>query len=106
MLKGKWFGSIPSGVVVALTMSLLLVLALSLAACSGPTSAVTPAVTDAPAQTAAPTNSSKPSGPVDAKWIDAHVNGDTVSIPESEIENDWNTRFEVPAGDSSVSAMA
>jgi nitrite reductase/ring-hydroxylating ferredoxin subunit len=106
MLKRRWFGSIPSGVVIALTMSLLIVLTLSLAACSGPTSASTPAVTATPAQTAAPTQSSKPSGPVDAKWIDAQMNGDTVSIPESEIENNWNTRFEVQAADGNISAMA
>jgi len=106
MLKRRWFGLIPSGVVIALTMSLLLVLTLSLAACSGPTSASTPAVTATPVQTAAPTHSSKPSGPVDAKWIDAQVNGDTVFIPLSEIENDWNTRFEVQATDGNISAMA
>lgn len=112
MLKRRWFGSIPSGVVIALTMSLLLILTLSLAACSGSTSAsthavtVTPAMTATPAQTTAPTHSSKPSGPVDAKWIDAQVNGDTVSIPESEIENDWNTRFMVQAADGNISAMA
>ena len=106
MLKRRSFGSIPSGVIIALTMSLLLVLTLSLAACSGPTSASTPAVTATPAQTAAPTQSSKPSGPVDAKWIDAQMNGDTVSIPVSEIANDWNTRFEVQAADGNISAMA
>ena len=106
MLKRRSFGSIPSGVIIALTMSLLLVLTLSLAACSGPTSASTPAVTATPTQTAAPTQSSKPSGPVDAKWIDAQMNGDTVSIPVSEIANDWNTRFEVQAADGNISAMA
>ena len=106
MLKRKWFSSIPSRGVIALTMSLLLVLTLLLAACSGPTSASTPAVTATPAQTTAPTHSSKPSGSVDAKWIDAQVNGDTVSIPESEIENDWNTRFQVQAADGNISAMA
>ena len=106
MLKRRWFGSMSSRVVMALTMSLLLVLTLSLAACSGPTSASTPAVTATPAQTAAPTQSSKPSGPVDAKWIDAQMNGDTVSIPVSEIANDWNTRFEVQAADGNISAMA
>ena len=112
MLKRKRFSSIPSWVVIALTMSLLIVLTLSLAACSGPTSAstsavtATPAVTVAPTQTPAPTHSSKPSGPVDAKWIDAQMNGDTVSIPVSEIENDWNTRFQVQTDGGSVSAMA
>lgn len=106
MLKRRWFGSMSSRVVIALTMSLLLVLTLSLAACYGPTSASTPAVTATPAQTAAPTQSSKPSGPVDAKWIDAQMNGDTVSIPASEIANDWNTRFEVQAADGNISAMA
>ena len=106
MIKGKRFSSIPSGVVIALTMSLLIVITLSLAACSGPTSASMPAVTATPAQTLAPTHSSKPSGPVDAKWIEAQVNGDTVSIPVSEIENDWNTRFEVQSADGNISAMA
>ena len=111
MLKGKHFNLLPSWVVIALTMSLLLILTLSLAACSGaaPTSTPvtsTPTATATPVQTPTPTHSSKPSGPVDAKLIEAQVNGDVVSIPVSEIETDWNTRFEVRGADGAVSAMA
>ena len=112
MLKRRWLSSIPSRAVIALGISLLLIPALLLAACASPTSASiptntpTPAETVTPVQTPTPTHSSKPSGPVDAKWIDAQVNGDTVSIPESEIENDWNTRFEVQGADGDISAMA
>ncbi len=106
MLKRRSLGSMPSGAVIVLSMLLLFVLTLSLVACSSQTSESIPAVTATPAQTAAPTHSSKPSGPVDAKWIEAQVNGDTVSIPVSEIENDWNTRFKVQATDGSISAMA
>jgi nitrite reductase/ring-hydroxylating ferredoxin subunit len=120
MLKRKWFSQVPLGVVIGLTMALLVVLALSLAACAGPTSAsthdvtATPTqtgasiltVTATPAQTPAPTPISKPSGPVDAKLIDAQVNGDIVSIPVSEVQNDWNTRFSVQGTDGTISAMA
>jgi len=92
---------------------LLVALTLALAACSGSTSASLPAVTQAPAKAAAPaqttaptpTNSLKPSGPVDAKWIEPQVNGDTVSIPVSEIENNWNTRFKLQTASGYISAM-
>jgi len=108
MLKRRSFGSIPSGVIIALTMLLLLVLTLSLAACASPApasiSVITPTPTTAPTLT--PTQNPKPSGPIDAKWIEAQVVGDTVSIPVSEIENDWNTRFKVQAADGDISAMA
>ena len=108
MLKRRSFGSIPSGVIIALGMLLLLVLTLSLAACASPApasiSVITPTPTTAP--TLIPAQNPKPSGPIDAKWIEAQVNGDTVSIPVSEIENDWNTRFKVQAADGDISAMA
>ena len=108
MLKRRSFGLMPSGAVIALSMLLLLVLTLSLAACSGATSASTPDIIATPitAPTLTPTQNPKPSGPIDAKWIEAQVVGDTVSIPVSEIENDWNTRFKVQAADGDISAMA
>ena len=108
MLKRRSFGSIPSGVILALSMLLLLVLTLSLAACASPApasiSVITPTPTTAPTLT--PTQNPKPSGPIDAKWIEAQVSGDTVSIPVSEIENNWNTRFKLQAADGDISAMA
>ena len=114
MLKRRWFGSIPSGVVIALTMSLLLVPTLLLAACASPTSALVPTitptlaktVTSAQTPTPTPTHISKPSGPIDAKWIEPQVNGDTVSVPVSEIENDWNTRFKLSTADGDIVTMA
>jgi len=104
MLKGRSFGSIPSGAVIALSMLLLLVLTLSLAACSGPTSASTPDITATPIQPT--THSAKPSGPIDAKWIEPQVVGDTVSIPVSEIEDNWNTRFKLQTADGDIVTMA
>lgn len=89
---------------------LLLVLILPLAACASLTSASVPTITLTPVKTVTPaqtpTHSSKTSGPIDAKWIEPQVNGDIVSLPVSEIENDWNTRFEVQAADGNISAMA
>jgi len=104
MLKRRPFGSIPSGAVIALSMLLLLVLTLSLAACSGPAPASTPDITATPTQTT--THSAKPSGPIDAKWIESQVVGDTVSIPVSEIEDNWNTRFRLQTADGDIVTMA
>ena len=108
MLKRMSFGSIPSGVIIALSILLLLVLTLSLAACASPAPASISVITPTPitAPTLTPTQNPKPSGPLDAKWIEAQVNGDTVSIPVSEIESDCNTRFKVQAADGNISAMA
>jgi nitrite reductase/ring-hydroxylating ferredoxin subunit len=115
MLKRRWSISMPSiGKVGKVTLCLLLVaLTLTLAACSGSTSTSLPTVTLAPAKTAAPAQtpaptikiSLKPSGPVDAKWIEPQVNGDTVSIPVSEIQNSWNTRFKLQTASGSISTM-
>jgi uncharacterized membrane protein len=42
----------------------------------------------------------KPSGPIKAKIIEAQVDGDSVSIPLTDVESEWNTQFAVnePAG--------
>jgi nitrite reductase/ring-hydroxylating ferredoxin subunit len=115
MLKRRTANSMPSiGKVGKVALCLLLVaLTLTLAACSGststplPTIKLAPAKTVAPAQTTAPiTNGLKPSGPVDAKWIEPQVNGNTVSVPLSEIENSWNTRFKLQTASGPISAMA
>jgi uncharacterized membrane protein len=85
-------------------MLLLLVLPLSLAACSGPAPASTPDIKATPTQTT--THSAKPSGPIDAKWIESQVVGDTVSIPVSEIEDNWNTHFKLQTADGDIVTMA
>lgn len=60
--------------------------------------AYTPASNPAPVQ--------KPSGPIKAKIIEAQVNGDSVSIPVSDVENDWNTQFAVTAQAGKMNFMA
>ena len=135
MLKRRLFSSMPSigrGGMIVSSLLLLVVLSLTLAACASPTSASIPAITPTPAKTVAPASTStpiatptvapaptptpkatstvapaaKPSGPVDAKWIDAQVNGDKVSIPVSEIEKNWNTRFKLQTAGGDIVTMA
>jgi uncharacterized membrane protein len=111
MLNRKMFDSTSTTVsrlFSALFVLLLLVLTVSLVACSAPTSASTPAITPTPttASTSTPTQNPKPSGPIQPKWIEAQVDGDTVSIPLSEVEDNWNTRFKLQTADGEISAMA
>ena len=68
--------------------ALLLSLALIIVGCSGPTSNPTP------------------SGPIKATWIEPQVVGDTVSIPVSEVENNWNVHFKVETQDGNMTFMA
>ena len=48
----------------------------------------------------------KPSGPIKATIIEARVNGDSVSIPVSAVESDWNTQFAVNAQPGKMNFMA
>jgi uncharacterized membrane protein len=48
----------------------------------------------------------KPSGSIKAKLIEAQVNGDSVSIPVSAVESDWNTQFAVSAQAGTMNFMA
>lgn len=88
----------------ALVVSLVLILA----GCAGsptpppaspPTSPPAPVPTSPPPPTPAPTPTPppnpKPSGPIEATWIEPQLDGDTVSIPVSEIEDNWNTHFKL-----------
>jgi len=61
-------------------------------ACTGPTSTPTP--------------NPNPSGPIKATWIEPQVAGDTVSIPVSEVENNWNVHFNVKTGGGDMNFMA
>ena len=135
MIKRRLSISMPlmgkRGMIVS-SLLLLVVLTLTLAACASPTSASIPTITLTPAKTVATTPTltpkatptvapaptptpkatstvapaAKPSGPVDAKWIEPQVNGDTVSIPVSEIERNWNTRFKLQTADGDIVTMA
>ena len=68
--------------------ALLLTLALIIVGCSGP----------APNPT--------PSGPIKAIWIEPQVITDTVSIPVSEIENNWNVHFSMNTLGEDMNFMA
>ncbi len=68
--------------------ALLLTLALIIVGCSDP----------APNPT--------PSGPITAIWIEPEVVAGTVSIPVSEVENNWNVHFEVETLDGNMNFMA
>jgi nitrite reductase/ring-hydroxylating ferredoxin subunit len=48
----------------------------------------------------------KPSGSIKAKLIEAQVSGDSVSIPVSDVESDWNTQFAVDAQAGKMNFMA
>jgi len=61
-------------------------------ACTGPTSTPTPNPT--------------PSGPIKATWIEPQVVGDTVSIPVTEVENNWNVHFNLKTQGGDMNFMA
>jgi len=86
--------------IIAWFMLLPLVVMLLLGACAGPTQTSTPPPTTtlptpSPAPVPTPPPNPKPSGPIEATWIEPQLDGDTVSIAESEIEDNWNTHFKL-----------
>ena len=96
--------------------AVLFSLVLAVVACAGPTS--TPASNPAPTQTPSPTPTAtqepaptlnpkpKPSGPIKATWIEPTIiDGDTVSIPLSEVENNWDIHFAVGTPDGDMNFM-
>jgi len=78
--------------------AVLFSLILTAAACAGPTS--TP--TSPPSGTSTP----PPSGLIKATWIEPEVAGDTVSIPVSEVENNWNIHFKLETQSGDINFMA
>ena len=52
-------------------------------------------------------SSNPPSGePIQATWIEPQVAGDTVSIPLSEVENNWNIHFNLKTQGEDMNFMA
>lgn len=99
--------------------AVLLSLVLVAVACAGPTPAPSSAAptpkpsatqtpSSAPATAPAPISAAtpKPSGPIKAGWIEPQVNGETVSIPQSEVEKNWNVHFKVDVQGSTETFMA
>ena len=44
--------------------------------------------------------------PIEATWIEPQVAGDTVSIPVSEVENNWNVHFNLKTQGEDMNFMA
>lgn len=77
--------------------AVLFSLILTAAACVGPPSSSTPTSPNPP---------TPPSGPIEATWIEPEVVGDTVTIPVSEVENNWNIHFKLQAQSGDINFMA
>jgi len=102
------------GITIALCTLLMIFVTSLLVACSTttptpmltpkPQSSPTPTAESAPAPT--PNPDPKPSGPIKAVWIEPEVNGDTVSILISEIENNQNIHFTLGVQDGDMNFMA
>jgi hypothetical protein len=96
--------------------AVLLSLILSIVACSTATSASVPtqkpvdipvsAPAPAASSTPTPPSNPKPSGPIKAKWVEPQINGSTVSIPVSEVKNNWNTVFKIVKQGTTMNFMA
>ena len=96
--------------------ALAVLLILVAVACAGPTSAPVTAApapkspaTQAPssAQTpTAPALAAKPSGKIKGTWIEPKVNGDTISILQSDVEKNWNIHFKATIQGSTENFMA
>jgi len=91
----------------------LILLVLIVAACAGPTPAPTPEPTPTPAPNPTPAPPSQtpnptlpPSWPVKATWIEPQLDGNTVSIPVSEVEDNWNIHFELETEVGNINFMA
>lgn len=95
MTKRKMFALATTRVtqgIIAGCLSLLLILLLSLVACTGSKPTPEPA--------------SKPSGPIKAKWIESEVTSDTASIPLREVKNNWNVHFGLRTKEGDINFMA
>ncbi len=110
MLRLKRFGGISTKVswgIIAI-VCLLLVASLVMSACDDSPSTATPTPTSTPAETASPTpdNDAQPSGPISAEWIEPVVDVENVSIPVSEVEDNWNIHFGIETDDDDINFMA
>jgi hypothetical protein len=102
-----------SGIVV---ISLILIIV----SCTTPSSAAVPAqkpaqapgpgstttTTVIPTTSPPPASVPKPPGALKEKWLEPQVSGDTVSIPVSDVRNNWNTAFKMVNKGSTLNFMA
>lgn len=69
---------------------------------AAPVPATPPQATLAPAPNPEP----KSSKPIKATWIEPQITGNTVSIPVSNVEDNWNTHFKLGAETGDMNFMA
>ncbi len=71
-----------------------------------PTPVPTPPTTPSPPDNPSPAlPSTLPSGPIKATWIDSLVEGDTLSISLTEVEENWNNNFKLETADGTRNFM-
>jgi nitrite reductase/ring-hydroxylating ferredoxin subunit len=111
----------PNRIVAGLVLTVIAVLA---TACAGPAAAqvptstpvataspsavstITPTPTTQPASTATPTARTQPADRIRPKWITPQVSGGNVSIPLSEVTDNWNTALKLQASGVDDNFMA
>lgn len=71
-----------------------------------PEAAPVPAPTPQPLPSPAPNPEPESSGPIKATWLEPQLSGDTVSIPVSDIEDNWNTHFKIGTENGDMNFMA
>ena len=86
----------------------LVSLILIFTACATPTPTPAPNPTPAPPPppVLTPNPNPKPSGPIEATWIEPQLDGNTASIPVSEVEDNWNIHFKLETEDGKMNFMA
>ena len=99
--------------------AVVLALTLTIVACSAPAAATatqkpvqiptsTPAAASAPAAnpTTTPPSNPRPAGNIKEVWIDPKVSGNTVSIAENDVKNNWNNAFKIVNNGATLNFMA
>jgi uncharacterized membrane protein len=82
-----------------------LTLMLAAVACGNSASAPAPSAATPPS-VSSPAPVPKPSGPIKATLIESQVDGDSVSIPLTDVQKDWNSQFAVNTDKGKMNFMA
>jgi len=94
-------------IVIGILAVMLMLITVACANSAAPTAGTQPsASTSSSAPQTIQATTEKPSGPIKAQWIEPQVNGETVYIPLSEVQNDWNTHFRLDTQAGKMTFMA
>jgi hypothetical protein len=94
-------------IATGLLASTLMLIAVACANSAGvpPTTGTPSSSAPATATTVIQATTPKPAGPIKATIIPAQVQGDSVTIPVSEVEKDWNTQFAIDSPTGKMNFM-